>query len=299
VPPDMYPPPPPTVSGNTISIYEWLAQPARVQRTITDLTAERFVADRVLAPGPRATGGAVIFDQVLASELYAARDIQAIEPGSEFPIVTTTEAAPLVARTIKWGGAGIITYEQRDRDDRDQLARTLTRIRNTIVKKVDAVAIASLLAAPHLTQAASGTWTSGTAAIFKDVATAVVAVDKLDMGYTITDALISPTTELNMITNDKLMGQLPRESNNRITSPIASIRMQGLLGLTWYPTNRVADDDVILVAGRTVGSISDEKPLYSRVVDQPAQERVLVMAARLTVPFITDPKACVRIQGVA
>lgn len=294
----MYPPDAPAVNGRLLTVDAWLRDPVRVQRTVTQLTNERFVADRMLSPGGAATGGAVIYDQVVASDLYAARDIQAIEPGSEFPIVTAGEVAPLVAKTTKWGGAGIITYESRDRDRRDVLNRNLTRIRNTIIKKVDAVAVASLLMSPLNQMVASSDWANSTAAIFKDVATAQTAVLKLDMGYEITDALVSPTTLLNMITNDKLMSQLPREGNNVVTRPLASRAMQGVLGLTWYPTNRVSDDQVILLDGQTAGSISDEKPLYSRVVDQPEKERVLIMAARLTVPYVTDPKSAIVINGV-
>lgn len=294
----MYPPSPPTVAGRAITVDAWLQDPLRVQRTITQLTNERFIADRIFSPGGTATGGAVIYDQIVASDLYAARDIQAIEPGSEFPIVTGTEVAPLVAKTVKWGGAGIITYESRDRDRRDVLNRNLTRIRNTIIKKVDAVAVASLLLAPINTMVAAGTWTNSAATIFKDVATAQTQVLKLDMGYEITDALVSPTTLLNMVTNDKLISQLPRETGSVPLRPLASRAMQGVLGLSWYPSNRVGDNQVILLDGQTAGSISDERPLYSRVVDQPEKERVLIMAARLTVPYVTDPKSAIVINGV-
>lgn len=297
--PDMYPPLAPSVAGTKITVEQYLRDVPRLTKVITELANERFITGRLFAPGPAALGGAVIFDQVAASELYAARDIQAIEPGSEFPIVTTTESAPLVARTVKWGGAGIITYEDRDRDRRDVLNRTLTRIRNTIVRKVDAVGVAALQLAPIGQQLASGSWGISSAAIMKDVATGITGVDRLDMGYGITSALISPLTHLNITTNDKLLSQLPRESSNPITSTLASRQLRGVLGLTWYVSNRVSDDEVFLFDGQNAGSISDEKPMYSRVVDQPAQERLLVMAARLTVPFVTDPKSVVRLRGVA
>lgn len=301
-PTGVYPPPAPTVTGTAITVDAFLRDPLRVQRTIQDLTAQRFIADRVFSPGGPATGGAVIFDQVQINDLYAGRDVQAIKPGSEFPIVTDANPAPLVAKTIKWGGAAIITYEERDRDRRDILNRELTKLRNTIVRKVDTVAVATLRGAPILQQTASSSWTNAAAAIVKDVATAEVAVDKQDMGYQLTDALVSPTTMLNITSNDKILQQI-YYSGGAVSSPLGSgasgqSRMSGFLGLNWYVSNRVDDDEVILLAGQTAGSISDEKPLYSRVVDQPEQERLLVMAARLTVPYVTDPKSVVRITGV-
>lgn len=297
--PDMFPPGVPTVVGQQITIEQWLANPLRVQRTINDLTLERFVADRMFTPGGTATGGAVIYDQVLGQDLYTGRDVQAIEPGSEFPIVDLGEENPLVARTIKWGGAALVTYEQRDRDKRDVVARKITRLRNTIVRKVDTVAIATLRAAPILTMPASDVWTDPTTDIFSDVATAKSTVDRQDLGYEIDSGLLSYSTALNMLKNTTLRDSLPRE-NQGSPNPVLVGKLTGVAGITnWYATNRMADDEVILLSGREAGSISDEKPLYSRVVDQPDKERVLIMAARLTVPYVTDPKSAILIEGVA
>ncbi len=299
--PDIYPPVAPTVNGQLITIEQWLQQPVWVQQVITDLTLERFLTDRIFSPGPAVTGGSVLFDQVLGTELYPlSRDVGAIAPGSEFPIVDTGETAPLVASTVKWGGASILTYEQRDRDRRDVLNRKLTKIRNAIVRKVDTVSLAVLRAAPINQAVASGSWSDSNIPIFKDVAGAKTTVERLDMGYSITDAIISPTTALNMLTNDKLLNQLPREGGNGVPNPIVEGALTGVAGIrNWFVTNRVTDDEVFFLEGQTAGSISDERPLYSRVVDQPWLERYLIMAARLCVPFVTAPKSVVRLSGVA
>lgn len=298
--PDYFPPAFPTVQGVRITVDAFLQNPARVQKVLQDLTGQRFIADRIFTPGPMATGGAVIFDQVMANELYTQRDVQAIAPGSEFPILNQLEAAPLVARTVKWGGAARFTYEQIDRDRRDVVNRGLTQIRNTIIRKVDSVAVGVLRAAPINQQIAAATWDNNVAAIVKDIQTAKTAVDKLDMGYEITDALISPETALNMITNDKLLSLLPREGMSRsgAPNPIESGELRGVMGLTWYASNRVADGEAFFISGRTAGSISDEKPLYSRVVNEEDRESRLVMAARLVVPYVTDPLSVVRLTGI-
>ena len=118
------------------------------------------------------------------------------------------------------------------------------------------------------------------------------------MGYEITDVLISPETALNMITNDKLLSLLPRENFGAQPNPIESGELRGVMGLTWYATNRVADGEAFFISGRQAGSISDEKPLYSRVVDEQDRESRLVMAARLVVPYVTDPLSVVRLTGI-
>lgn len=299
--PDMFPPGPPSVSGENFIINLWLNQPARVERTLRDLSLERFVADYIYTPGPAASGGSVLYDQILGNgPLYAGRDVEPIEPGSEFPPLPFGDITPAVARTVKWGGAFLITDEEVRRDRRDQLARKLTALRNTIIRKVDTVALAVLRAAPIGAGSASASWATSTTNIFKDTATVKATVDKLDMGYEIDTALISPQTGLNMLTNDKLLNYLPREAQGAAPNPVLVGRLSGVAGITrWIQSNRVGDDEVIFLSGRQAGSISDERPLYSRVVPRPESESTLVMAARLMVPFVTDPKSVFRLTGVA
>ena len=297
--PDVFPPSPPTVAAPLISIEAWLLQPARVIRTLTDLTSQRFIADRIFSQGPAAVGGAVIYDQVTGQDLYPlTRDVQEIEPGSEFPNVDAGDLYPLVARTSKWGGQAMITYEERDRDRRDQVGRKLTKLRNALVRKVDAVAIAALYAAPINTSAASGLWGTNATDIFSDVVTAKVLVQRQDMGYESTRGLISYNTAASMLKNTTLRSSLPRE-NVGSPNPVLVGRLAGVAGIDeWYATNRMPDTDAILLSGQQAGSISDERPLYTRVVDDPKRETVWVMAGRLTVPYVTDPKSVVRITGV-
>lgn len=293
-----FPPAPPTIAGNIVSIDQWLADPLRVTATLRDLTLERFLADQIFTTGGRATGGAVIYDQILGNELYSGRDVQAIEPGSEFPIVTANDTSSLVARTTKWGGAFIVTYEERDRDRRDVVAQQLIQLRNTIVRKVDTVAVATLRAAPILSATSSGNWSDSDVSIYGDIQAARTAVNRQDLGYEIDTALISPGTHLSMVSNEKLLAALPREGSGS-SNPIISGELTGVAGISrWFVTNRVGDNEVLFLSGRQAGSIADERPLYSRQVDQPERERWLVQAARLTVPFVNNPKSVIRMTGV-
>lgn len=297
-----YPPAPPSVSGTLITVDAFLRSPLQVQRVMENLTRQRFIADQLYSAGGAATGGAVIYDQVLGNDLYTTADVQAIAPGSEFPLLEDLGPAPLVAKTTKWGGSIQVTYEERDRDRRDVVNRKLTKLRNTIVKKVDTVALAVLKAAPILSSAASASWGTSTTPIQKDVATAQMLVDQQDFGYVLTDVFVSPATMNNMVNNDKVTQAIQAYNNGGLTNPITQgpnePRLRGFLNLDWHVTNRVADGEAIMVSGQQAGSISDERPLYTRVVDLPQRETVLIMGARLTVPYITDPKSVVRITGL-
>jgi hypothetical protein len=292
-----YPPAPPTIDGQgRITVEQYLKQPTRVQRAIADLTKERYLAERIFGSG-NAEGGAVIYDQLTAADsLYTERDVQAIEPGSEFPLTDVGESAPKVAAVSKWGGAGIVTYEAARRDNRDVLNRKLTRIRNTIVRKVDTVAIAALNAAP-INGSVGTDWSDvATRDAVGDIAKATNKIDNLDLGYVADTVLINPTQELELFLDKSLREALPKE--NTAANPIASGRISGLMGLTWYASNRVPVGTAYVLASTQAGSLHDELPLYSRVVDQPERERYLIQAARVTVPVVTDPLAVYRLTGL-
>lgn len=291
-----YPPAPPTIDAQgRITVEQFLKTPSRVQRVLEDLSRERFIAERIFGSGD-AQGGAVIYDQLAENALYTERDVQSITPGSEFPILDVGEAAPKVAAVSKWGGAGLVTYEAARRDNRDVLNRTLTRIRNTIVRKIDTVAIAVLNAAPINGAVGSDWGDPATRDSVNDIATGVSYIDNQDLGYVADTILINPAQGLDLFRDKEIRDALPKE--NTAANPIASGRFQGLMGLTWYESNRVPEGTAFILSSGMAGSLRDELALYSRVIDQPEKERYLVQAARVTVPIVTDPLAVYRLTGL-
>jgi hypothetical protein len=290
-----YPPGAPTVNGTTVSVDLWLKQPAYVQRAIEDLARERFLADYVFAAGPPAPSGSVLYDQVTQAMLYAERDIQQIEPGSEFPLLTFPGAAPLVATVKKWGGAFDVTDEQRDRNRYDVFARNLRMTVNTIVRKMDTVAMAALNAAPLLTQAASGDWSAAATDIISDVQTAKFAVYNQDLGYEVDTVLLNPAQALDIRKDTDIRQALPREAT--ANNPLFSDDLTGLLGLNWIESNRVPAGTVYLLQRQVVGSRSDEQPLSSEIVPDRKAQTTRVQAWRKVVPYVTDPKAAIKITG--
>jgi hypothetical protein len=96
---------PPTISGTTFTIDIALQNPTRViTPMVLDLTRQRFFVDRVFASAGGVTGGAVIYDVVVYPDLYADRDVERVEPGSEFPIVSSA-AARLQRQSSRSGAA--------------------------------------------------------------------------------------------------------------------------------------------------------------------------------------------------
>jgi hypothetical protein len=292
--PSPYPYPAPTVSGVNITVSAYLQNPARVQRAIENLALQRFLADLIFGQGPAAGGGSVIYDQVTASDLYLARDVQEIEPGSEFPILNDTEPSPLVAIIRKYGGEVMLTDESVRRDRRDLLNREMTRLRNTIVKKLDTVAMAALRAAPTNTGTTSGLWSAAATDIPKDLASMVNLITQLDMGYEPDTALINPDQEMDLLSDKDIRDALPREKSD---IPFVTGRLGRLQGLDFIVSNRVNVGEVWVMQRRMVGGISDEVPLYARPLHDDRRETWFLHGARAAVPYITDPKSVTRFTG--
>jgi hypothetical protein len=65
----------------------------RVTQAIARLALQRFYVDRIFAPPVTITGGAVIYDQATANDLYATRDVQRVEPGASSRSSPSTAAS--------------------------------------------------------------------------------------------------------------------------------------------------------------------------------------------------------------
>lgn len=291
-----YPPGPPTISSDMLTVSVYLANPPRVTRIIDDLTLNRFIADRLFSPGPRATGGAVIYDQVTAGDWFLARDVEKIMPGQEYPILTDTAPTPRVAAVDKWGGQVFITDEQRDRNQVNVFQRETRKLANTVVRKVDTIAIAVLDAAPL--NAFSGTdWTAATgAAMIGNLIDAASLINDPDMGYIADLVMLNPTQFNELLKNkdfrDAMQAQSPNE--NLLRDGIIG----DFLGMTFGKSNRVVAGTGYIAASRMVGAISDEVPLTTVVYREEGIDSTFIKSSRRLVPYVTDPKAAAKLTGI-
>ena len=129
---------PPSISGTTFTIDIALQNPTRVLTPmVLDLTRQRFFVDRVFASAGGVTGGAVIYDVVVTPDYYMDRDIQRVEPGSEFPIVAFSRRAPAAAVVEKWGGKFYFLDETRDRNMISEFTKAMRQLSNTVVRKIN------------------------------------------------------------------------------------------------------------------------------------------------------------------
>lgn len=295
VPVTPYPPAPPTVDANgIITIDQFLNQPTRVRRVLQNLALQRFVADVIFGPGPSVSGGAVLYDEVTANDLYTARDAQEIAAGGEYPILTDEAPVPKMASVRKWGGRIFITDEQRDRNELNVLNRELTKLRNTIVRKVDSVAFAALDASPKLTLTGAD-WSNTANDPIAQIVDARAMVNDQDLGYEVDTAIINPAQEADLLKRDDFRKTLSPASQDAI---VRGANIGQIMTIDFIKSNRVPAGTAWILQRRIVGGISDEQPLASKTYRQEDSDKTWVQASRRLVPYVTDPKAVVKLTSI-
>lgn len=287
---------PPTLADNMITVDLMLNQPTRITQMIMDLTLQRFIADRVFGTGGGVTGGAVVYDQATLNQLYASRDVENVAPGSEFPLITSARLRPRVAQVEKYGGKIFIVDEARDRNMSIVFTNQMRQLANTLVRKINQIAVATLLASvTEYSQTVVGrNWsavvTAGTSASTSDYYPA------RDFAYA---QQIADQQELGVRFDLWLMN--PQELARLITI-YGSANLQALLaalGLDIYSTNRITAGTAYVVASGQVGEMRVEKPLGSETWREPEEEKTFVQASVRPVMYVTNPYSVLQFTGLA
>lgn len=286
---------PPTITGTRITVEMMLNQPVRITRMISDLSLQRFIADRVFSNGGGVTGGAVIYDVAEANELYAARDVERVEPGAEFPLVTSEQRVPRVAEVEKWGGKVFIVDEARDRNNTAQFTRQMRQLTNTIVRKINARCVEELT--NSIT--ASGQTVAGH-----------------DWGAVVTTGAAATSASAWPLADFALASQMAEEDElgveydlvllnpNEYTALIILYGAQGLrtllneLGFSIYVSNRVPIGTAYFIASGQVGEMRIEKALGTETWRDPDHERTFAQTSVRPLFFIDQPFGVLRFTGL-
>jgi hypothetical protein len=287
---------PPTSSGTLITVDMMLQQPTRITAMVMDLSLQKFVADQIFTSGGGVTGGAVVYDVVDSNWIYSTRDAQEIGPGSEFPIITGDRRPVSIAPVKKWGGRTWISDEARDRNDTILFTNEVRRMTNTIIRKINAVAMqvvqASITAsgqtfAGHSWSAVNLGGVSPTPPQQQptgDIAAAQAKADIQELGVHYDLLLLNPSDYANLA---MVYGQTLDAvfSNFGITNIISS--------------NRVPAGTGYFVDTGQAGQMRVEKPLGTETYREPNTERTWVQASVRPVMFVTNPTAILQVTGIA
>jgi hypothetical protein len=288
---------PPVITGNTITVDTMLQEPTRITNFLQDITLQRFILDRLFSSDGGVTGGAVVYDLMTENELYLDRDVEPVAPGGEFPIVTSTRRAPRVAQVEKYGGKYFFTDEARDRNDLAAFRNENVKLGNTIVRKLNARAVATMDAAVTanggLSEFTGNDWSAAipngsdptipALTPGADLAKAQLVADQRELGVVYNVVLVNPVqlNELRLFYHGALTQML---SDNGYDEA--------------YASNRVAVGTAYFVARGQLGEMRLEQPLVTESWRDKETQRTWVQSSVRPLFFVNNPFAVIRVTGL-
>lgn len=287
----------PSVSGNSLTVDLMLKEPTRINRYISDIALQKFYADRIFATGGGVSGGALLYTQLTANDLYATRDVQEVAPGAEFPELTFDRPAPRVALVKKIGGKFRVTDEARDRNDLSVIQNEGAKIGNTVRKNIHGRAITELEAS--------------ITAIGSDVqVTGVSWADAAGLTLSTTANNIQPAADFAKATLKAETFELGGEFNLWIVNPQELSNFQITYGDRWkdvlnnngvemLATNRVTAGTAYAVQERMVGEMRFEQELRTVVWRDESTESTWSQTSIRPVFAVTNPYAVLKFTGLA
>jgi hypothetical protein len=306
--PGSYPAPAPTLSGDLLTINRLLQDPTKIQRRLRTFTDLRFVSDQILTQRFRSTGGAVLYE--VSEPILMNRPVEAVAPGSEYPLDTPPTGAAAVAAIQKWGLGTFMSDEEvlRNVYGGQAVDRALRKLVNSIIKQVDTVTLSAVASAVTATTAAGTAWTTSTG-ILRNIETAKAAILDLNQGYN-PDTILMSSNKYALMASDATISNLRRREATDNPVYNGEIEVIGGLRVVVAPLSSLpgGTDDVWVFDTTQLGGMADEvdgAPGYtvSDMAIQTQSERAAkrdgwdMWGRRKTVPVIQEPAAGIKITS--
>lgn len=288
----------PTVVDNKLTVDTALNQPGRITKRIADLTLQKFIVDKIFgSSGADVAAGAIIYDQVTENDLYTSRDVEQRGPSDEYPIIYGERGEPMVAKAEDWGGKFFVTDEARSRNKVAEFDQDVTRLANTIVRKVNQRAVATLESAitalggagvvvGHDWSSAILTGTSPTPTAQQPVA-----------DFTNTQ-LAADTDELGVVYDLWLVNPNQKAALANVYGAEYKALLESL-GVSIFDSNRVPAGTAYAVATGQVGFLDYEKKLQTETWREQSTRRTWVQSFAMPIMGVTNPYAVKKVTGLA
>lgn len=302
---NVYPPAPPTLSGDNLTISRFLNSPTAIMRRLRTYKDLRFISDQVLTQRFRSSGGAVLYEQ--SEPFLTDRPVEAVPPGSAYPSANLPTGTAAIAAVSKWGQRVEITDEDIDRSayGGQLVDRNMQKLVNSIIAQVDAVTMSAIASAVTQTQTAAAHWAiNGTATILRDILLAKRTITDLKLGYNPDTLLCDDLTWAYLMSDDKITNALRREATD---NPVYTGNIDTLAGLTILNSPNAPADPMVLDSTQ-LGGMADETasaPGFA-VSDLAVQVKSIrvderdkwdLLGRRLTVPVVQETGAACTISA--
>lgn len=137
----------PVISGTLITMDQYLNAPMIMKRRVADIAAQEFFAHKIFSNGGE-VANSILYSRPnpLLTDLYTARRMQEMAPGTAAPVLTFVVGVPMVALPRKIGGRFALTKEEKKSNDPWLIENGMTQAGNTIQRDLEMLALSELAA---------------------------------------------------------------------------------------------------------------------------------------------------------
>lgn len=286
----------PSVSGNNITVDLMLKEPTRINAYLSNIALKGYFAERVFSNGGGVSGGALVYSQLVANDLFPTRGGQRVAPGAEFPEVTFDRPEPKTAQVEKFGGKFRVTDEARDRNDLSAIQSEGVKLGNDVQRWLHARALAELDAS--VTALSSEGTMSGTS--WADATALTISTE---------NKAALPAADLANLRKKAAQKELGTEYNLLILNPQEFANLSIIYGdaEAWLRSqgfgvavsNTVTAGTAYAVSEGLVGQVRYEQALKTVTYRDDRTESTWVQASIRPVFAVTNPYNAMQITGLA
>jgi len=285
-------------SGNLITVDQALNAPTVITERLAELIEPNLLVDKVFSgSGQAVQGGGVIYSQITEKHLYTDIDVKDRAPGDEYPVVYSERPEPRLARVQDFGGKFAITDEARRRNQSVDFDNDVTKLSNTITRKLNQRAIetleAGLAALDDNGEVKGHSWGAlnfeGTTGVTKsadrptaDFAAAQLAADKDDLGITYKLVLVNPAEKAALAT----------AYGKDLADVLSSFDLE------LFSSLHIPAGTAYMVDPGQVGFVDYEEQLTTTTWRDEEHRQMWVQSYAMPVMGVTNPRAIRRITGI-
>lgn len=281
--------------NGVLSIDEVLADPTVISDRIADIAGQDLLVEKVFSQdNAPVSGGTVIYSKTTQKHLYTSNDVADRQPGDEYPVVYSDRPELEIARVEDFGGKFAVSDEARRRNLNIDFDNDVTRLANTVTRKLNQRAIETIEAAEE-----SGE-TINYAAAFDTRAWWDVKLE--GNSADITPATDRPTAAISMMFQEAQETELGINYTHILMSPWQYAGAQAVYGDKLAPTfeqfglepvisTNINQDKMYLVDQGKAGFIKYEMPLTVDTWRDHAHRQDWIQAFAMPVMGITLPAA--------
>lgn len=292
---------PATVSGQNITVDQWLKKPEIITRRVGELAQQNFIAGDIFDVSTISTGSVVVeTPDTNSNDLFTKTDVQKLEPGSAYPRADIARGELVAYSAEKWGHEFEVTDEARDDNEATVMQKAPRVLANTLTRKLNLRAVATIEAAATAytrTQAAAATWT---------------AVNALTA-----DSKTNASSPLHVfaLAQQKLAGEergWEEAFDTVILNPQETFALTVALGKDWKAgladafgiknvrtSARVTAGTAYYLASGQVGAMRFNTPLTVSTYREENVDSTILKAKARFIPYVSEPYAFLKLTGLA